>query len=176
MKLGNPTKRNRCSSSLQADGWLSPLAALTATQAWAQGDSAKVRFQPFEAVGYQADSSSPLVFNGKPIGKNAIWQVLIGPLESSPFATIPSAPAFSGADCLADYSQAQIVTEDGRTLTVNVYGFRCEANDPTGAHFKSGVYSVVGGTGAFQNVGGGQEVFPLMLRGMAVSTSTSRAS
>jgi hypothetical protein len=137
--------------------WLvvAALAALTATPAWAQDDSTKVRFQPFEAVGYQADSSSPLVFNGQPIGKNAIWQVLIGPLESTPFATIPSAPAFGGADCLADYSQAQIVTEDGSTLTVNVYGFRCEPNDPAGAHFKSGVYSVVGGTGAFKNVGGG---------------------
>ena len=140
------------------------IAALTAAQAWAQDDSAKkVRFQPFEATGYQADSSSPLVFHGTPIGNNAIWQVQVGPIESSPFATIPSVSGFGGAECVADYSQAELVAEDGSTLTVNVYGTRCEPNDlpaagtPTasGAHVKHGVYSVVGGTGAFQNTRGG---------------------
>jgi hypothetical protein len=171
-KLGGKHHEKRCrklnktkSPLLVIAGALLAVAAMaaTATQASAQDDSTKVRFQPFEAVGYQADSSSPLVFQGRPIGKNAIWQVLVGPLESSAFATIPSAsdPAgFGGAVCAADYSQAELVTEDGSTLTVNVYGFRCEPSDPAaatapGAHFKSGVYSVVGGTGAFKKVGGG---------------------
>jgi hypothetical protein len=47
------------------------------------------------------------------------------------------------------------VTQDGSTLTVNVYGFRCDNNDSSSAHFKSAAYSVSGGTGAFANVGGG---------------------
>jgi hypothetical protein len=160
-------KLNKMKSSfLVIAGALLAMAALTGTQAWAQDASTKVRFQPFEAIGYQADNSSPLVFHGTPIGNNAIWQVLVGPLESGPFATIPSAAdpkAFGGAECVADYSQAELVAEAGSTLTVNVYGTRCEPNDrqaaspaaASGAHFKSGVYSVVGGTGAFQNVGGG---------------------
>jgi hypothetical protein len=131
------------------------MAALPGTPAWAQHDSTKVHFQPFQAIGYQANSSSPLVFSGKPIGNNAIWQVLVGPLESSPFATIPSAQGFGGALCVADYSQAEIVATDGSTLTVNVYGTRCEPNDPAGAHVKSGVYSVASGTGAFKNTHGG---------------------
>jgi hypothetical protein len=139
------------------------IAVLTGTEAGAQDDFTKERFQPFEAIGFQPDSTSALVFHGKPIGNSAIWNVKVGPLESTPFATIPSSTypaAFGGADCRADYSQAEIVAEDDSTLTLTVYGFRCDlpiASTATGSgpHFKSGVYSVVGGTGAFQNVRGG---------------------
>jgi len=146
--------------------------AVTATQARAQApseDSAdKVHFQPFTAIGYQANSSSPLVFSGDPIGKNAVWQLQVGPLESSSFASIPGASdpsQFAGANVVADYSQAQIVTSDGSTLRVSVYGVRFDDTDPTGKdlagaastnpHHKSGVYSVTGGTGVFENTGGG---------------------
>jgi hypothetical protein len=109
------------------------IAVLKGTQARAQGDSTTERFQRFEAIGYQASSSSPLVFHGQPIGNNAIWHLQIGPLESSAIASIPSAPdptTFGGADCRAEHSQAEIVTQDGSTLRVSVYGFRCEPNDP----------------------------------------------
>jgi hypothetical protein len=82
--------------------------------------------------------------------------------KAVPFASIPPAsnPAdFGGATCRADFSQAEIDASDGSTLTVKVYGFLCDDNDSTDAtlppHHKSGVYSVVGGTGVFQNVSGG---------------------
>jgi hypothetical protein len=61
-----------------------------------------IHFQKFEAVGYQASSSAPLVFRGTPIGENAVWQLQAGPLESDSFATIPSGGSFPGALCKAD--------------------------------------------------------------------------
>lgn len=143
-------------------------AALSPRQAEAQDDpnSTHIQFESFRAIGYQASSSAPLVFHGTPIGNNAIWNVKVGPLKSTPFANIPPASdpaAFGGADCRADYSQSEIDASDGSTLTVNIYGFLCEPKDPpkaseaatSSAHFKSGVYSVVSGTGVFQNVEGG---------------------
>jgi len=143
------------------------ISALVVAQAGARNDpkATHVQFEPFQAIGYQASSSAPLVFHGNPIGSNAVWNVKVGPLESTPFATIPPAsnPAdFGGADCKADYSESEIDASDGSTLTVSVYGFLCEPSDPsatsatkTNPHFKSAVYSVLGGTGVFENVSGG---------------------
>ena len=131
-------------------GLLLTLAAMAGvTAARAQDDAKYPRFGLFEAVGYQASSSAPFVFEGKPIGHQ------VGPLDSSEFAAIPGDAFFGGAACKAEHSQALLTTEDGSTLTVSVYGIRCEPSDTPGAHFTHGVYSILGGTGAFKKVRGG---------------------
>lgn len=137
------------------------IAVLSARRVRAQADSSNVQLQRFEAIGYRPNSSSPLVLQGELIGNNAGWHPVVGPILSNNFAMIPSAAdPFNGAGCQAEYSQDQIVTQDGSTLTVNVYGIRCEPYDPpatstatsSGVHTKIGAYSFVNGTGKFQNV------------------------
>jgi len=129
-----------------------------------------VRLQEFMAEGFQTNSSSPLILNGHPIGKNAVWHPTLGPRLSNTLALIPGvmptgAPSpFNRAACQAEYSQDQVVTEDGEsTLTVNMYGVRCEPT-PTAAlasaavaaaHINVGTYSLVGGTGQFHTLLGG---------------------
>src|SRR5262249_8261913 len=78
------------------------------------------------------------------------------------FGAIPGAagtPPFEGAGCRAEWSEDEIVTRHRGTLTVNVWGFRCEPNDAAsvaaGAHVTSGLYSIQRGTGRFQDVIGG---------------------
>jgi hypothetical protein len=137
-------------------GLLLTLAAMAGvTAARAQDDAKYPRFGLFEAVGYQASSSAPFVFEGKPIGHHAVWTLQVGPLDSSEFAAIPGDAFFGGAACKAEHSQALLTTEDGSTLTVSVYGIRCEPSDTPGAHFTHGVYSILGGTGVFKKVRGG---------------------
>ena len=43
---------------------------------------------PLVADGFRADSSSPFILRGELIGNNAIWQLLIGPVDSETVATI----------------------------------------------------------------------------------------
>ena len=98
--------------------------------------------------GFQPDSSSPFVVKGDFIGQG-IWQRLIGPVLGTPFTLIPGAAGFAGATCQPEYSQDQIITSDGSTITANVTGTRCVPNDSPGAHTTAGIYSFIGGTGRF---------------------------
>jgi hypothetical protein len=137
------------------------IAVLLANRVWAQADSSSVQLQRFEAIGYRPNSSLPLVLQGELIGNNAVWHPVVGPILSNTFAMIPGGgDGFTGAGCRAEYSQDEIVTQDGSTLTVNVYGTRCEPYQPPATstaassrvHTKIAAYSVVSGTGKFQNV------------------------
>jgi hypothetical protein len=104
--------------------------------------------------GFQASSSSPFLVKGHEIG-NGVWQRLVGPILGLPFAAIPSAPGFAGATCQAEYSRDQIVAEDDSTITLDVFGTRCQPSASPIAHAATGVYSFVGGTGRFQDLTGG---------------------
>jgi hypothetical protein len=124
-----------------------------ASQAFAQPE------QVFVVRGFQLNGSSPLVLEGDLIGANAIWQPLASPIQGSTTETIPSGPGFNGATCRKEFRQAQILTQDGSTLTVHVYDTRCEpyssSGIPNGAYSANGVYSVQGGTGKFAGFIGG---------------------
>lgn len=127
---------------------------------------------PLVADGFRADGSSPFILQGGLIGTNAIWQVLIGPVESATVTAIPpSGATFGGAGCRAEYRQGRITVPDddrgnsslsrnegaaeGSALTLDVYLFRCDPSPPSGASLASGIFSVVGGTGKFSAVTGG---------------------
>ena len=121
----------------------------------------RVRAQPkaspalvqFVVSGFQADSSSPFVLSGDQIGEGAVWQHLDGPFISNTLGLIPGAPeTFGGVGCRAEYSQDQIVAKDGSTITVNVFGTRCQPYSSPGAHTTNGSYSLIGGTGRFKDV------------------------
>jgi hypothetical protein len=126
----------------------------------AQGQVNVPHARTFQAIGFRADASSPLILHlilqGEPVG-TAIWRVLNGPVLSNPFGFLPAASGFNGATCQADYSHDEIVTQDGSSLTVDVYGFRCDPSEPTGttAAKRIGIYSIVSGTGRFKDVLGG---------------------
>jgi hypothetical protein len=111
----------------------------------------------FVVSGFQVNSTSPFLLQGDLMGEGAVWQRVAGPFLSGTLALIPGAPTFGGVGCRAEYSQDQIVTQDGSTLTVNVHGVRCEPYDSPGAHTTTGSYSLVGGTGRFKDatLGGG---------------------
>ena len=124
----------------------------------------RIRAQPargpvlvqFVVHGIQANSSSPFILQGDVIGSGATWQHLVGPLLNNTFSLIPGAPQnFGGVGCQGEYSQDQIVTGDGSTLTFNVYGVRCKPYATPGAHTTIGAYSVAGGTGHFKDVTSG---------------------
>jgi hypothetical protein len=104
--------------------------------------------------GFQASSSSPFLVKGHEIG-NGVWQRQVGPILGLPFAAIPSAPGFAGATCQAEYSRDRIVAEDGSTITLDVFGTRCQPSASPIAHATTGVYSFVGGTGRFKDLTGG---------------------
>jgi hypothetical protein len=69
--------------------WTAVLAMVTALPAQ---DDHKPRFGAFEAAGYQASSSAPFVFEGKPIGHHAVWTCKSVPwtaVSSPPFRAMP---------------------------------------------------------------------------------------
>ncbi|SPF43390.1 exported hypothetical protein [Candidatus Sulfopaludibacter sp. SbA4] len=105
---------------------------------------------PFAFFGYQANESAPFQVQGDLIGENAVWQRLVGPILSSVFATIPPGTGFPGAPCQAEYSQDQIVAQDG-TIQLQVFGFRCTPS-PDPNFKKTAVYSITGGTGKFLDI------------------------
>jgi hypothetical protein len=114
------------------------------------------------ADGFQADASSPLILKGDPIGRHAVWRHVRGPVVGDGFGAIPGlpgAPPFDGGLCRAEYGEGEIVTRHRGTLRLNVWGYRCEPDDTeaaaAGAHLTSGIFSVQGGTGGFQDVIGG---------------------
>jgi hypothetical protein len=112
---------------------------------------------PFRVLGFQLDSSSPLVLHGDLLGDNARWQLKIR-IPGGTTQTIPNGPGFPGAACREEYREAQILAQDA-TLTVAVYATRCEpyssSGTPTGAYSANGVYGILGGTGKFAGVIGG---------------------
>ncbi len=112
----------------------------------------------FVADGLQADASSPFVLQGELIGGDAVWRRVRGPVLGDVIGTIPGLPPFEGAACRMEYSENEIVTQQG-TLAVNLWGVRCEPNDAAaaaaGAHVTNGLYSIQGGPRAFQDIIGG---------------------
>ena len=120
-----------------ADGSVRGIKSLSGGQA---GDSA---IQTFQADGFQADPSSPLTLQGDLLGTNATWQTLVGPVRSNSLATLPSvSAAYDGGGCVAEYSQNQIVADDGSTLTLSIYGLRCEPYNPSAA--SAGAHTNIG--------------------------------
>jgi len=124
----------------------------------------RIRAQPaqgpalvqFVVHGIQANASSPFSLQGDVVGGGATWQHLVGPLLNNTISLIPGAQDnFGGVGCQGEYSQDQIVTGDGSTLTFNVYGVRCKPYATPGAHTTIGAYSVAGGTGRLRDVAGG---------------------
>src|SRR5579864_7756395 len=93
----------------------------TAIRLRAQGLVNAPQLRRFEAAGFQASATSPLILQGDLLGNNAVWHVTTGPVLSNTFGMIPAVTGFDGAGCQADYSQDKIVTQDGSSLTVNVY-------------------------------------------------------
>jgi hypothetical protein len=122
----------------------------------AEPDQGPVSLQ-FVVHGIQANSSAPFILQGDVIGSGATWQHLVGPLlNHNTVALIPGVPeTFGGVGCQAEYSQDQIVTRDGSTMTFNVYGLRCKPYNTPDAHTTIGAYSVAGGTGRFKDVTSG---------------------
>jgi hypothetical protein len=108
----------------------------------------------FDARGKQTDSSSPFLIKVDVYG-TGVWQRLLGPVLSPTFATIPSSGGFDGADCAMEYSQDQILFDDGSTITFDVHGVRCEDTASPGAHVTTGNYSIIAGTGRFSIDPGG---------------------
>lgn len=127
------------------------LVVVSAVRVRAQPTPSPVQLITITADGFQANSTSPLILRGDLIGDRAVWHRLAGPFLSGPFTMIPGAAAnFNGATCQAEYSQDEIVTQDGSTLTGFVYGFRCEPSPAAGVHITTGTYSIQSGTGRFQ--------------------------
>ena len=116
----------------------------------AQANDGDLRSDEFIVFGFQADSSSP--FQVTTTLGNGVWEHLVGPVFGSTFAMIPSVSGFAGAGCQAEYSKDRIVFDQGDTITLNVFGTRCESYDSPGAHKTFGSYSFVSGTGRFQDV------------------------
>lgn len=140
-------------------GALLALAAVLAVPVCAQAppDTSSKKKIRFEVSGFQTNSTAPFLLQGDLVGEGAVWQHVAGPFLSGTLTLIPGAPTFGGVGCRAEYSQDQIVAQDGSTLTVNVHGFHCEPYDSPGAHTTTGSYSLVGGTGIFKDatLGGG---------------------
>ena len=127
------------------------LVIMSALPAHSQQNQYPVRF---DARGLQANSSSPFYIKVDVYG-TGVWQRLIDPVLSPTFATIPSSGGFDGAGCEMEYSQDQILFDDGSTITFNVHGVRCEDTASPGAHVTTGNYSIIAGTGRFSNDPGG---------------------
>lgn len=104
----------------------------------------------FSISGFQADSSSPLVLNGDLVGTGAIWKHIDGPVLGTTVG-MTSSPS-GGAVFQVEYSQDQIVTQDGGTITVNLYGIRSTPYGSAGGHITNGAYDIVGGTGRFEGI------------------------
>jgi hypothetical protein len=73
-----------------------------------------------------------------------------------------------------EYSQDQILFDDGSTITFNVHGVRCEDTASPGAHVTTGNYSIIAGTGRFSNDPGGSGTVSIDARadGSALITIT----
>lgn len=108
----------------------------------------------FDARGKQANSSSPFLIKVDVYG-TGVWERLVGPVLSPTFAAIPSYGGFEGASCEMEYSEDQILFDDGSTITFNVHGVHCEDTASPGAHVTTGNYSIIAGTGRFSNDPGG---------------------
>jgi hypothetical protein len=130
---------------------LASVVIMSAVPARAQQHQYPVQF---DARGKQASSSSPFLIKVDIYG-TGVWQRLIGPVLSPTFATISSSGGFEGADCAMEYSQDQILFDDGSTITFDVHGVRCEDTASPGAHVTTGNYSIIAGTGRFSNDPGG---------------------
>ena len=149
------TSKVRNASPLVArNGVLLTLAAVVIVSAiHARGQHNQYPVQ-FDARGKQANSSSPFYIKVDVYG-TGVWQRLIDPVLSPTFATIPPSVGFGGAGCEMEYSQDQILFDDGSTITFNVHGVRCADTASPGAHVTTGNYSIVAGTGRFSNDPGG---------------------
>ena len=147
-KIRKPSPLVALNTVLLTLAWVVTMAALPAR---AQHNQYPVKF---DARGKQADSSSPFLIKVDEYG-TGVWQRLVGPVLSPPFATIPSSDGFNGADCEMEYTQDQILFDDGSTITFNVHGVRCEDTASPGAHVTTGNYSITAGTGRFSNDPGG---------------------
>lgn len=101
----------------------------------------------FDVRGFQTDSSSPFLVYIDGVGPG-VWHRLVGPVLSNS-STIPAAGAYGGGTCQLEYSQDQIVIEDGSSLTLDVHGLRCEDASSPNAHATTGNYSIVAGSGGF---------------------------
>ena len=108
--------------------------------------------QQFSLTGFQSNSSAPFVLQGDLVGNGAIWKHVINPVLGTTVGVVSSPPG--GAVFQVEYSQDQIVAQDGSTITVNLYGIRSTPTGSTGAHITNGAYDIVSGTGRYQGIRG----------------------
>lgn len=134
----------------------------TAIQAKADRKQAGVGFLPFSLDGFQAGSSLPLNVLADGLIGGATWSHVYGPVAGSSLGSVlpndqgPQTVLFSGAGCQLEYSQDQLSANQGRdTFNVDVYSTSCLPFSQPGAALKNGTFSIVGGTGLFQNLTGG---------------------
>ncbi len=126
----------------------------------------KVGSLPFTLDGFQASSTSPLNVLADGLVGGATWSHVYGPVGGSSLGTVlannqgPQTVPFGGAGCQLEYSQDQLSANGGRdTLNVDVYSTTCQPFNQPASAIKNGTFSIVGGTGLFQNlIGGGGSI------------------
>jgi hypothetical protein len=148
MKISKPLPLGALSSVLLT---MAAFVIMSALPIHAQANQYPVKL---DARGKQDNSSSPFRIKVDQLG-TGVWQHLVGPVLSPTFATIPASGGFGGSDCAMEYSQDQILFDDGSTITFNVHGVRCEDAASPGTHVTTGNYSIIAGTGRFSNDPGG---------------------
>jgi hypothetical protein len=134
----------------------------TAIQARADRKQSRVGFLPFSLDGFQASSTTPLNVLADGLIGGATWSHVYGPIGGSSLGTVlpngqgPQSVPFGGAGCQLEYSQDQLSANGGKdTFNVDIYSTTCEPFSQPGSALKNGTFSIVSGTGLFQNVIGG---------------------
>jgi hypothetical protein len=138
------------------------ILVFTATQAKADKKQARLGSLPFSLDGFQANDTAPLNVLADGLVGGATWSHVYGPVGGSSLGTVlpnnqaPQAVGFSGAGCQLEYSQDQFSANGGRdTFNADVYSTTCQPFSQPGAAMKNGSFSIVSGTGLFQNLVGG---------------------
>ncbi len=134
----------------------------TAIQAKADRKQAGVGSMPFSLDGFQPSGTAPLNVLADGLIGGATWSHVYGPVVGSSLGTGlpndqgPQAVSFGGAGCQLEYSQDKLSANGGRdTFNVDVYSTSCLPFSQPGSALKNGTFSIVGGTGLFQNLIGG---------------------
>ena len=142
---------------------------VTSMQARADKKQTRMGFLPFSLDGFQASSTEPLNVLTDGFVRGATWSHIIGPIQGSSLGTVTPdnlAPAgFTGAGCQLEYSQDQFSANGGRdTFNADVYSTTCQPFSQPSSAIKNGTFSIVSGTGLFQNLVGGGGTLQVSVR------------
>ncbi len=138
------------------------ILVFTAMQARADKNQARMGFLPFSLDGFQANGTAPLNVLADGFIRGGTWSHVYGPVAGSSLGTVvpnnqaSQAVGFSGAGCQLEYSQDQFSANGGKdTFNADVYSTTCQPFSQPSAAIKNGTFSIVSGTGLFQNLVGG---------------------